>query len=49
MKAGIKKTNRVTKFATGKENQNKWHIVDADGKNTRKSSKLKLQKNKGEI
>jgi large subunit ribosomal protein L13 len=32
MKAGIKKTNRVTKFATGKENQNKWHIVDADGK-----------------
>lgn len=32
MKAGIKKTNRITKFATRPENQNKWHLVDAEGK-----------------
>jgi large subunit ribosomal protein L13 len=32
MKAGIKKTNRVTKFATRAENSEKWHVVDADGK-----------------
>ncbi len=32
MKAGIKKTNRVTKFATRTGNPNKWHLVDADGK-----------------
>ncbi|MBK7158182.1 MAG: 50S ribosomal protein L13 [Ignavibacteria bacterium] len=32
MKAGIKKTNKVTKFATAGENPHKWHIVDANGK-----------------
>ena len=32
MKAGIKKTNRVTKFATRSENGEKWHVVDAEGK-----------------
>lgn len=31
MKAGIKKTNRVTKFATRGENTEKWHVVDAEG------------------
>jgi large subunit ribosomal protein L13 len=32
MKSAIKKTNRVTKFATKPENPNKWHLVDANGK-----------------
>lgn len=32
MKAGIKKTNRVTKFATRSQNSEKWHVVDAEGK-----------------
>lgn len=32
MKAGIKKTNKVTKFATSGDNPHKWHIVDANGK-----------------
>lgn len=32
MKSAIKKTNRITKFATRPENQNKWHLVDAEGK-----------------
>ncbi len=32
MKSGIKKTNKVTKFATRQENLNKWYLVDADGK-----------------
>ena len=32
MKAGIKKTNKVTKFATAGENPHKLHIVDANGK-----------------
>ncbi|MCY7360761.1 MAG: 50S ribosomal protein L13 [Ignavibacteria bacterium] len=32
MKAGIKKTNRITKFATSGDNQHKWHIVDVNGK-----------------
>lgn len=32
MKSAIKKTNHVTKFATKKENKNKWHLVDAEGK-----------------
>ncbi len=32
MKSAIKKTNRITKFATRPENQNKWHLVDANGK-----------------
>ncbi len=32
MKAGIKKTNRVTKFATKQDNPHTWHLVDANGK-----------------
>jgi large subunit ribosomal protein L13 len=32
MKAGIKKTNKTTKFATRSDNPNKWHLVDAEGK-----------------
>ncbi len=32
MKAGIKKTNRITKFATRSENPEKWLLVDAEGK-----------------
>lgn len=32
MKSGIKKTNKVTKFATKKDNLNKWYLVDAEGK-----------------
>ena len=32
MKAGIKKTNKITKFATAGENAQKWHLVDAEGK-----------------
>ncbi len=32
MKAGIKKTNRVTKFATKNDNPNNWYLVDAEGK-----------------
>lgn len=32
MKSGIKKTNRVTKFATRKDNPNNWLLVDAEGK-----------------
>ncbi|MFZ1321526.1 MAG: 50S ribosomal protein L13 [Ignavibacteria bacterium] len=32
MKSGIKKTNRITKFATKSENDNKWYVVDAEGK-----------------
>lgn len=32
MKAGIKKTNRVTKFAKRSDNPEKWHLVDAEGK-----------------
>lgn len=31
MKAGIKKTNKVTKFATSNDNPQNWHIVDANG------------------
>ena len=32
MKSAIKKTNRITKFATRPENKNSWHLVDANGK-----------------
>lgn len=32
MKAGIKKTNKITKFAVSSENPQKWHLVDAEGK-----------------
>lgn len=32
MKSAIKKTNKITKFATKKDNLNKWHLIDADGK-----------------
>lgn len=32
MKAGIKKTNRITKYSVRSENANKWHVVDANGK-----------------
>lgn len=32
MKAGIKKTNKITKFATSSDNKHNWHIVDANGK-----------------
>lgn len=32
MKSAIKKTNRITKFATRPENKNNWHLVDAEGK-----------------
>ncbi len=32
MRAAISKTNRITKFATRKDNPNKWHLVDANGK-----------------
>jgi large subunit ribosomal protein L13 len=32
MKAGIRKTNKITKFATREQNPNKWHLVDANGK-----------------
>ncbi len=32
MKSGIKKTNRITKFATKPDNKHNWHLVDADGK-----------------
>ncbi|MEO6695408.1 MAG: 50S ribosomal protein L13 [Ignavibacteria bacterium] len=32
MKAGIKKTNKITKFATKNDNPHKWHLVDANGK-----------------
>lgn len=32
MKAGIKKTNKITKFATSSDNKHIWHIVDANGK-----------------
>lgn len=31
MKAAIKKTNKVTKFATRRNNPNKWYLVDANG------------------
>jgi len=32
MKAGIKKTNKITKFEKSGNNEQKWHLVDADGK-----------------
>ena len=32
MKSGIRKTNRITKFATKSENDHKWYVVDAEGK-----------------
>lgn len=32
MKSAIKKTNKTTKFATKKDNPNKWYLVDANGK-----------------
>jgi large subunit ribosomal protein L13 len=32
MKTAISKTNRITKYATRKDNAVKWHIVDAKGK-----------------
>lgn len=32
MKPGIRKSNRVTKYATRSENAEKWLVVDAEGK-----------------
>ncbi|MBL8007643.1 MAG: 50S ribosomal protein L13 [Ignavibacteria bacterium] len=32
MKAGIKKTNKITKFAVSGENTHKWYVVDANGR-----------------
>ncbi len=32
MKSAIKKTNRVTRFATKQSSKGKWHLVDAEGK-----------------